>query len=193
MSFTLKYEELLDAGVREELGALIIELNEVFFKEHNEDGSHVIEPAAAISDLGMPVGALILFAGSTIPTGWLLCNGQAVDRALYARLFDVIGETYGAGDGLRTFNIPDLRQKFPMGVAASGVGNALGATGGSIDHTHTGPSHTHTVSSTTTAVQAGAGTTVVNAVTTPTGAAGAGNTGGANPPFLAINYLILYT
>jgi microcystin-dependent protein len=57
----------------------------------------------------------------------------------------VIGTTYGAGDGSTTFNVPDMRGKFPFGKAAAGTGNALGASFGTIDHVHTGPSHTHNV------------------------------------------------
>lgn len=90
-----------------------------------------------------PSGSIIMFGGSSAPTGWLLCNGAAVSRTTYAALFAVVGTTFGVGDGSTTFNVPDARQKFPLGVAASGTGNALGATGGSIDHTHTVPAHFH--------------------------------------------------
>ena len=91
----------------------------------------------------MPAGAIQMYGGSTAPTGYLLCNGGAVSRASYASLFAVIGTTYGSGDGATTFNVPDLRQKFPLGKAASGTGNALGATGGAIDHDHSVPAHYH--------------------------------------------------
>ena len=56
----------------------------------------------------MNTGSLMPFAGSTIPTGWLNCDGSAVSRTTYADLFAVIGTTYGAGDGSTTFNIPNL-------------------------------------------------------------------------------------
>ena len=91
-----------------------------------------------------PAGAILAYGGATAPTGWLLCQGQAVSRSTYAHLFSVLGTTFGVGDGSTTFNLPDLRQRFPLGKAASGTGSTLGATGGAIDHTHTGPSHTHT-------------------------------------------------
>lgn len=91
----------------------------------------------------MPPGAIQMYGGSTAPTGYLLCNGNAVSRASYSALFAVIGTTYGSGDGSTTFNVPDLRQKFPLGKAASGTGNALGATGGAIDHDHSVPAHYH--------------------------------------------------
>ena len=94
-------------------------------------------------------GMLLMFAGpsGSTPSGFLFCNGAAVSRTTYSTLFGIIGTTYGVGDGSTTFNIPDLRQRFPMGVAASGTGDALGDTGGAIDHTHSAGSHTHTVDS----------------------------------------------
>jgi len=94
--------------------------------------------AALSSSLALtPVGAVTAFAAATAPTGWLLCDGSAKSRATYSALFGIIGTTYGVGDGSTTFNLPDLRQRFPMGKAASGTGNTLGSTGGAIDHTHT--------------------------------------------------------
>ena len=91
----------------------------------------------------VPTGTIVAYGGTSAPSGWLLCDGAAVSRNTYARLFSVLGTTYGAGDGSTTFNLPDLRQRFPLGKAASGTGSTLGATGGAIDHTHSGPSHTH--------------------------------------------------
>lgn len=81
-------------------------------------------------------------ARATPTTGWLLCDGAVISRATYANLFAGIGILYGAGDGSTTFGLPDLRQKFPMGKAASGTGSVLGSTGGSRDavvvsHQHT--------------------------------------------------------
>ena len=61
-------------------------------------------------------GFLQAYAGSTAPTGWLLCYGQAVSRGTYSILFSVIGTTYGAGDGTTTFNLPDLRGRVPVGL-----------------------------------------------------------------------------
>jgi microcystin-dependent protein len=103
---------------------------------------NIVPPPVAAE---VPAGGIILFGGSAAPTGYLLCDGTAVSRTTYAALFAVIGTTYGVGNGSTTFNVPDLRQRFPLGKAAAGTGAALGATGGAIDHVHTGPSHTHTV------------------------------------------------
>lgn len=77
-----------------------------------------------------PTGALLPFAGASAPDGYLLCNGSAVSRSTYARLFAVIGTVWGAGDTSTTFNVPDMRGRYPRGVAASGTGNALGASFG---------------------------------------------------------------
>lgn len=63
----------------------------------------------------VPPGAIMAFARSTPPDGWLECNGQAVSRTTYAALFAAIGTTFGAGDGSTTFNLPDLRGEFIRG------------------------------------------------------------------------------
>jgi phage-related tail fiber protein len=63
-----------------------------------------------------PVGSYLLFAGKTLPSGYLLCNGAAVSRTTYAALFAVIGTTYGAGDGSTTFNLPNLDGRVLQGV-----------------------------------------------------------------------------
>ena len=53
------------------------------------------------------------FAGNNaLPEGWLLCNGAAISRETYAALFNVIGTTYGSGNGSTTFNLPNLVDKF---------------------------------------------------------------------------------
>ncbi|CAI8813467.1 tail fiber protein [Chryseobacterium sp. IT-36CA2] len=64
---------------------------------------------------GVPPGSVFYRASSTIPTGYLECNGSAVSRTAYADLFSVIGITYGTGDGSTTFNLPDLRGEFIRG------------------------------------------------------------------------------
>ena len=89
-----------------------------------------------------PVGAGMLWYTNTAPANWLICDGASLNRADYPQLFNIIGTTYGSASGT-TFNLPDLRQRFPMGKAASGTGNSLGGTGGAIDHTHSVPAHYH--------------------------------------------------
>ena len=91
----------------------------------------------------IPAGIIVPYAGGAAPTGWLLCDGSAISRSGYGALYTVIGTTYGVGDGSTTFNVPNMKQRFPLGKADSGTGATLGGTGGAIDHVHTGPSHTH--------------------------------------------------
>lgn len=99
-------------------------------------GSHLTNKTYV--DTSMPVGAMTAYAGSSVPTGWLVCNGQAVSRATYSDLFAVCGTYYGAGDGSTTFNLPDLRTRF---VRAS---DTRGTTGGSSTITTSNmPSHNH--------------------------------------------------
>lgn len=74
----------------------------------------------------LPVGVVQAYAGSSTPTGWLLCDGSAVSRTTYAKLFAVIGTTYGTGDGVDTFNLPNLVDKFVEGSATSGTTKAAG-------------------------------------------------------------------
>lgn len=119
---------------------------------------------AAVAARLMPSGAVMPFAGSSAPTGWLLCAGQAISRTVYADLFAAIGVAHGAGDGSTTFNVPDLRGRAAFGLdnmggtaasrvtsSVSGInGVSLGATGGSEAlqaHSHTAtvtdPGHSH--------------------------------------------------
>jgi microcystin-dependent protein len=93
-----------------------------------------------------PAGMISQFAGSSAPTGWLLCEGQAVSRTTFAALFSTIGTTYGSGDGSTTFNVPNLQNRVPVGKGPDTEFDALGETGGAKTHTLTEaqmPSHTH--------------------------------------------------
>ena len=93
-------------------------------------------------------------AGSGDQAGWLLCDGSAVSRTQYVALFNAIGGAWGAGDGVTTFNVPDMRTRAPIGSNAQ---FPLGSTGGSTNisltlgnlptHSHTinDPGHTHNV------------------------------------------------
>lgn len=90
-------------------------------------------------------GLIEPFAGTIVPAGYLLCDGSAVSRSDYTALFEVIGTTFGSGDGETTFNLPDLSGRVPLGVSMS---HALGSTGGSETVTLTEselPAHVHEV------------------------------------------------
>lgn len=74
----------------------------------------------------VPAGTMQMFAGNTIPAGWLLCDGSAVSRTNYAKLFSAIGTTWGAGDGSTTFNLPNSIGRFAEGAATSGSYKSAG-------------------------------------------------------------------
>lgn len=109
-------------------------------------------------DFLVPIGVINQFAGEIPPNGYLLCQGQAVSRTIYANLFNVIGTKYGSGDGSTTFNIPDLRGRVPVGLNTTDNDfKTLGKTGGSKSVTLTLsqiPAHNH--SANTTVISAGA-------------------------------------
>jgi len=63
----------------------------------------------------VPTGSVHMMATTTVPSGYLKCNGAAVSRTTYADLFAIVGTAHGAGDGSSTFNVPDLRGEFVRG------------------------------------------------------------------------------
>ena len=88
----------------------------------------------------VPIGCVIMWAGSpsSIPTGYLLCDGTAINRTgTYAPLFAGIGTAYGEGDGSSTFNVPALVNRYVYGAGTGGSdpkpgdGENLGQVGGS--------------------------------------------------------------
>lgn len=81
----------------------------------------------------IPTGSIAAFATRRVSLGWLECNGQAVSRTEYKDLLDVIGLTFGIGDGVNTFNLPDLRGVFLRGFDA-GRGIDRNRDFGSLQH-----------------------------------------------------------
>ena len=103
------------------------------------------------------IGEIDLWPSATIPNGYLLCDGRAVSRTTYADLFNIIGTTYGAGDGSTTFNLPNISGKTVVGSNGT---YKLGNSGGSkTSKITTLPSHNHSIPSLSgTAAKAGAHT-----------------------------------
>lgn len=150
------------------------------------------------------VGTIVPYSGSEAPKNWLICDGRAVSRATYVELFNVIGTTYGTGDGSTTFNLPNLKGKVIIGLDSSdNEFNEIGKTGGEKTHTLTVdeiPSHTHNIygaltgenkSITNTGNDWGVGTTREWNQSANT------NTGGGQPhnnlqPYIVVNYIIKY-
>jgi hypothetical protein len=87
-----------------------------------ETGKTVIKEVAP----GVPPGSIICFAGTKGTRfdngGYFYCDGRAVSRIQYSQLFDAIGETYGRGDGVNTFNVPDFRGCFLRGAGGNSAG-----------------------------------------------------------------------
>lgn len=81
------------------------------------DGSKPIDTSAML-----PAGLVQMWAAAAAPSGWLLCDGSAISRADYATLYAAIGDTWGAGDGSTTFNVPDFQGRAPAGVGTSSGG-----------------------------------------------------------------------
>lgn len=163
----------------------------------------------------IPVGVIYIYPADSPPTGYLICDGSAVSRSTYSALFEIIGTLYGAGDGSTTFNLPDFRQRFPLGQSASGTGSILAGMGGQIDmvysinppstssssdgsHSHTGTTSAPSATVAATILAGGAAsTTHTHTFTTSSDGAhthttdiGAFNTAANNPSFITINYII---
>ena len=91
----------------------------------------IITPARmheVINSYLMPAGTIVSYAGASVPSGWLLCNGANVSRTTYANLFRAIGTKWGAGDGSTTFALPDSDGRVLQGATdVSKVGKYLEA------------------------------------------------------------------
>lgn len=100
----------------------------------------VVSEKDASQPLVLAPGVVMFFAASQPPEGWLKCNGAAISRISYERLFSAIGTTFGVGNGSTTFNLPDLRGEFLRGWDDSrGVdaGRGLGAPQAQAIEAHT--------------------------------------------------------
>lgn len=106
------------------------------------------------SSIDMPIGSVQPWLGASAPSGWLICNGQAVSRSTYASLFTIISTRFGVGDGSTTFNVPDL-QGFQVTGASSGLGsvdntstfrNGTNSSETIAVHSPSAASHSHTLS-----------------------------------------------
>ena len=110
--------------------------------DHVHPGDPSIPPLP--DSVEAPVGSIMLYAATdpAPPYSWLFCDGSEHSRTTEAKLFSVIGTTYGNGNGSTTFNVPDLRGLVPVGLnPADSLFNALGKTGGSkdavvVEHSH---------------------------------------------------------
>jgi microcystin-dependent protein len=122
--------------------------------------------------VGVSTGSVIPWGATSIPTGFLECDGSAVSRSTYATLFGVIGTTYGTGDGSSTFNLPNIADNIVVGksgtknVGSTGGANTVASSGtlaGSTGNTTLSvsqiPDHNHTSPGARTTAGASASTT----------------------------------
>jgi microcystin-dependent protein len=158
---------------------------------------------------GDPAGTVKAFAGAVAPSGYLLCDGAAVSRTTYARLFAVIGTVFGSGDGSTTFNVPDGRGRALIG-AGTGTGltpRALGAKVGTETHVLSAseiPAHSHPIAAPTEGhagaailetLDEGSGPDLLSWPSAHTDGVTKNNTGGGGAhanmqPSLALNFII---
>ena len=91
----------------------------------------------------MRVGTVLLYAGEVAPEGFVMADGQGIDRA--APLGIKLAGRFGPGDGSSTYNAPNFNRRFPLGKRSAGL---VGEQGGAVDHAHLsasliGTSHYH--------------------------------------------------
>lgn len=163
----------------------------------------------------IPPGVVHEYEGIVAPAGYLMCDGSAVSRTNYSALFAVIGTKHGAGDGSTTFNVPDRRDRMPIGA---GTIAAVGDKGGSKDavvvaHSHNAsssvsdPGHSHPASNTANS-QSGSGAFTVGSdghegsppytdaattgisVSTTVSSSGVDGTNKNLPPYIGTNFII---
>ena len=136
----------------------------------------------------VPTGAMMPYAASIAPNGWLLCDGSAFSRTTYLTLYSLIGTTYGNGDGVNTFNLPNLKGRTIFGVNGSDPSFSLGVTGGSKTATLTTnelPEHTHTGTTNSSGSHTHGITDPGHKHTMTTVNDDFNNSGGSNPSFAA--------
>ena len=151
----------------------------------------------------VPPGSVEAYAGSSVPPGWLPCDGSLVSRAIYYHLYQIIGNTYGSGD-CNNFRLPDLRSRNIVGASFnSGLSNrSIGQVGGEEMHQITVdemPAHTHTQiaqdgvqwTDTYAAISTGSHTSADEPIkVVNTGSTGGNQALNVMDPFLVLNYII---
>ena len=105
----------------------------------------------ALVGITLPAGTMLDFAGTALPTGYLLCDGSVISQAAFPALYGAIGSIWNTGgEGAGNFRLPDFSRRVAVGSGGSGtaeLGNATGNIGGEESHTQTGAevgAHNHT-------------------------------------------------
>ena len=161
----------------------------------------LITPANIVAGRRCTPGTVEWQAGSIVPNGWLACDGTAVSRTTYARLFAHIGTSYGVGNGSTTFNLPDLRGKVAVPVKSGQAQvDTIGETGGEYTHTLTTaqmPNHAHDYDghTATAGVVAGSGVTpaLVGEFSRSTSNEGSGSAFNVMQPYQVVGLAVIRT
>jgi microcystin-dependent protein len=178
-------------GTRRKLN--FIEGTGITITASDDSANEKVDITIAASGSGIPTGTVIPYAGSTAPSGYLICNGSAVSRTTYSNLFSVIGTTYGAGDGSTTFNLPDLRGRVVVGLGTHVDVDALGDNEGMTTVSNRRPRHYHTTVVANTAgtgLSGSAGGVRGDAAASYNTDLGATNNIKDTPAYLVLNYII---
>jgi len=147
------------------------------------------------NNVAVNTGSIMSFSSSTVPSGFLDCDGSAVSRTTYADLFGVVGTTYGSGDGSSTFNLQDLQDNHPIGVSGSkALGTKAGSTSVTLAETNLA-THDHSYSVTNyTASQANndavQGRQLAYQTAKNVGNAGSSTAFNTFPPYIALKFMI---
>lgn len=157
-----------------------------------EESEKMIETCVIMNFNPFPIGMIFPFSSSSVPDGYLLCDGSSYSEIDYPELFNVIGTTYGGSTG--NFNVPEIRNNVVIG---SGDLYNIATNGGEASHTldvSEIPSHTHSIplTATTLAIEPGEVTvlTPIPILTSSTGATGDGLSHNNIQPYIALPYII---
>jgi len=178
--------------------------NHVTYRRTDDDAQWV--------PIGSKVGDILFWGGTeaNAPSGFAICDGTAISRTTFALLFDIIGTTFGIGDGSTTFNLPDLQtdNRFVRGATNdAGVGDTGGETTHVISeaelpaHSHAiSPNpHTHGIPKGTSSgfgieppdtSSTGGGVSNVNTTSLSSASVGSGTAHENKPPFVDCHYII---
>jgi len=145
----ISYLDGVTSGIQGQIAAVVSDVDAVEADILGLDSA--VSTAQTTANRAAPTGVVQAYLGTSAPTGWLLCNGDAVSRTGFAALFTLFGTRYGVGDNTTTFNLPDLRSRFIRGAADTA--SLSGSVAGADTHTHTGSAissggHTHSYSGT---------------------------------------------
>lgn len=144
--------------VDEDVTVVGVENDQTITGDKTFDGETTFNGAATFNgpvnfenqDSILPVGTMLLYGDSSAPDGFLRCDGAAVSRGVYSKLFAVIQTNYGVGNGTTTFNLPNFLGRVPVGYGlGSGltereIGDSFGAETHELTADENGP-HTHDV------------------------------------------------